>query len=97
MKRGKRRGTPPGLTVLRVFHLADAAVRCGSLVVVLGQSQRSDPRPRRGLGAGGLGLLQTAVVVAVLRGVLQVLSLIGGGEGDSSGGQLETGGQEGVG
>lgn len=47
VKRGVEGGeTPPGLTVLRVLHLANAAIRCGPLVVVLRQSQRPDPRPR---------------------------------------------------
>lgn len=80
--------TPPGLTVLRVLHLADAAVGRGPLVVVLRQRQRPDPRPGRRLGAGRLRLLQAAVVVAVLGRVLQVLRLIGRGEGNSAVGQL---------
>lgn len=80
--------TPPGLTVLRVLHLADAAVGRGSLVVVLRQRQRADPRARRRLGAGRLRLLQAAVVVAVLGRVLQVLRLIGRGEGHAAVGQL---------
>lgn len=55
VKRGEQGGeTPPGLTVLRVLHLADAAVGRGPLVVVLRQSQGPDPRPRRRLGAGRL-------------------------------------------
>lgn len=89
--RGK---TPPGLTVLRVLHLADAAVGRGPLVVVLRQSQRPDPRARRGLGAGRLRLLQAAVVVAVLGRVLEILRLIGRGEGHSAVGQLWTVGEE---
>lgn len=80
--------TPPGLTVLRVLHLADAAVGRGPLVVVLRQRQRPDPGPRRRLGAGRLRLLQAAVVVAVLGRVLQVLRLIGRGEGHSAVGGL---------
>lgn len=89
VKRGVEGGeTPPGLTVLRVLHLANAAVRCGPLVVVLRQSQRPDPRPRRWLGAGGLRLLQAAVVIAVLGCVLQILRLIGRREGHSTVGQL---------
>ena len=82
---------PPGLTVLRVLHLSDAAVGRGSLVVVLGQRQGADPGPRGGLGAGRLRLLQAAVVVAVLGRVLQVLQvlrLIGRGESHSAVGRL---------
>lgn len=77
----RRGGGKVHLTVLRVFHLADAAVRRGPLIVVLRQSQGPDPRPRRRLGAGGLRLLQAAVVVAVLGRILQILRLIGRGEG----------------
>lgn len=80
--------TPPGLTVLRVLHLADAAVGRGPLVVVFRQRQRADPRARRRLGTGRLRLLQAAVVVAVLGRVLQVLRLIGRGEGHAAVGQL---------
>lgn len=71
-----------------MLHLADAAVGCGPLVVILGQRQGADPRPRRRLGAGGLRLLQTAVIVTVLGRVLQVLGLVGRGEGDSTVGEL---------
>lgn len=89
MRRGVEGGeTPPGLTVLRVLHLSNAAVGRGPLVVVLRQRQGPDPRPRRRLGAGRLRLLQAAVVVAVLGRVLQVLRLIGRGEGDSAVGEL---------
>lgn len=46
VKRGVEGGeTPPGLTSLRVLHLANAAVRCGPLVMVLRQRQGPDPRP----------------------------------------------------
>lgn len=71
-----------------MLHLADAAVRSGALEVVLGQRQGPDPGPRRGLGAGRLRLLQAAVVVAVLGGVLELLRLIGCGEGHSAVGEL---------
>ena len=77
------------LTGLGVLHLPDAAVRGGPLVVVLGQGQGpSDAGPVGRLGAGCLGLLQAAVIVTVLGGVLQVLSLIGCGEGHSAVGEL---------
>lgn len=89
VKGGEEGGeTPPGLTVLRVLHLSDAAVRGGPLIVVLRQRQRSDPRARRRLGAGRLRLLQAAVVVAVLGRILQVLRLIGRGEGHPAVGEL---------
>ena len=89
VERGVEGGeTPPGLTVLRVLHLANAAVGRGPLVVVLRQRQRANPRPWRWLGAGRLWLLQAAVIVAVLGRVLQVLRLIGRGEGHSAVGEL---------
>lgn len=85
-------GAPPSLTVLRVLHLADAAVGSGPLVVVLRERQGPDPGPRRGLGAGRLRLLQAAVVVAVLGRVLEVLRLIGCGEGHPAVGELRLAG-----
>lgn len=89
VERGVEGGeTPPGLTVLRVLHLANAAVGRGPLVVILWQRQWANPRPWRWLGAGRLRLLQAAVVVAVLGRVLQVLRLIGRGEGHSAVGEL---------
>lgn len=92
---GEREGgaaAPPSLTVLRVLHLADAAVGSGPLVVVLRERQGPDPGPRRGLGAGRLRLLQAAVVVAVLGRVLEVLRLIGCGEGHPAVGELRLAG-----
>lgn len=88
-ERGEEGGeTPPGLTVLRVLHLTDAAVGRGPLVVVLRQRQGPDTRARRRLGARRLRLLQAAIVVTVLGRILQVLRLIGRGEGHSTMGQL---------
>lgn len=68
---------------------ANASVRGGSLVVVLRQGQGPDARARRRLAAGGLGLLQAAVIVAVLGGVLQVLHGVGSGESHSPMGVLK--------
>ena len=79
-----RGGSPPLLTVLWVLHLSDAAVRRGPLIVVLRQGQGPDARPGRRLGAGRLRLLQPAVIVAVLGGVLGVLYGVGGGEGHAT-------------
>lgn len=81
-------------TVLRVLVFTNASVWGGSLVVVLRQGQGPDARARRRLAAGGLGLLQAAVIVAVLRGVLQVLHGVGSGESHSPVGVLKTNKQE---
>lgn len=78
------------LTVFRVLGLTNAAVRSGSLVVVLGQGQGPDARTRRGLAARSFRLLQAAVIIAVLRSILQVLHRVGGGEGHAPMGVLET-------
>lgn len=77
-------------TIFGVLGLANAAVRSGPLVVVLGQGQGPDARTRRRLAARGFRLLQAAVVIAVLRSVLQVLDGVGGGEGHTPMGVLET-------
>lgn len=76
-------------TIFRVLGLSDAAIWSGPLVVVLGQGQGSDARTRRRFAAGSLWFLQTAVIVAVLGGILQVLHGVGRGEGHSPMGVLE--------
>lgn len=76
-------------TIFRVFSLSDAAIWSSSLIVVLGQGQGSDARTRRRLAARSLGFLQATVIVAVLRGILQVLHGVGGGKGHSPMGMLK--------
>ena len=83
-------------TVLRVLCLSDAAVRGGPLIVLLRQGEGPETwAPRGGLAAGGLRLVQAAVVEAV-GGVLQVLlHRLGGGEGDPPVGVLRAEGRRG--
>lgn len=80
----------PHRTVFGVLGLANAAVWSGSLIVVLGQGQRPDARTRRRLAARSFRLLQAAVIIAVLRSILQVLHGVGGGEGHAPMGVLQT-------
>lgn len=77
-------------TVFRVLGLANAAVWSGPLIMVLGQGQRPNARTRRRLAARSFRLLQAAVIIAVLRNILQVLHRVGGGEGHAPMGVLET-------
>jgi len=73
------------LTVLYVLLLPHAALRGGPLVALLGQRQRSEPRPRRALAARRLRVLRAAVVAA------GVLGLADHGEGHPAKGPLEKG------
>lgn len=58
--------------------------------MVLRQGERADAGPRGALAAGGLGLLQAAVVVTLLGGVLLILHRIGGGKCHPAMRQLES-------
>lgn len=77
------------LTIFRVLGLSNAAIWSGSLIVVLRQGQGPDAWTRRWLAAWSFWFLQAAVIVAVLRGILQVLHGVGGGEGHSPMGVLK--------
>lgn len=81
-------------TIFRVLGLSNAAIWSGPLVVVLRQGQGSNARTRRWFTAGSLRFLQAAVIVAVLRGVLQVLHRVGGGESHSPMGLLKKQGED---
>lgn len=76
-------------TIFRVLSLSNASIWSGSLIVVLRQGQGPNAWTRRWLAARSFWFLQAAVIVAVLRGILQVLHRVGGGEGHSPMGVLK--------